>query len=635
MVKFHLHHLALGALAALIFGLAAFSPVKNVNSDPYLSLLVAQAVLEHGTLRLDDYQAELGLNVEENYRLIQVNDHLHYVYAPGPSLLAIPAVWIFNQLGRDMRLPDDQARLQLMLAAATCALAFGLAYRLCRLYLSSWNSLLAAALFTLGSSFMSTLGAAYWNLNAATLFNLLSLWLLARQAQRQPVPGQGLWLGLALLGAFSCRPTTAVFILLVLLYLLFSDRKLLAQTAVIACAGLIIFSLYALREYGLLLPPYYLPAGLGGLHQFGPGVTTPITAALLGLWFSAGRGLFTFTPALLLTLGVSAALWRRLSQPRLAALALLWFLGHTLLVGRFWNWWGGASYGPRLLTDMLPAFVLLTALAGQQALRLRAQPRRLLLASYVALSAVGIAIHSGAGLFNPYAHLINGGPLPPQTDEEPVFLYDWRFIPPMADIDMVCARNKAYYARLLDQGQMPQPDYTWGAALGALQADNARSLRTRPWWEAAPKMRKQAALPLSGPHATFFPVILHLGRPMPAYFIGWTYQQGDVTWSACPQAAIWFWGGKPDRDVVYHLTLHARAYGTQTVHLALNDVPIGVLQFDDALSSQRLALDGALIQAEALNRLTFTLPDAAPVPNQTPLQLGLALQSLTLAPLPQ
>ncbi|MEZ4643891.1 MAG: hypothetical protein R3E31_14360 [Chloroflexota bacterium] len=75
---------------------------------------------------------------------------------------------------------------------------------------------------------------------------------------------------------------------------------------------------------------------------------------MYGITFSPGRGLSTFTPTLLWVL--AGAVWQAVicaSRP-LALLLLAWMSLHALMITRFWNWWGGFSFGPRLLTELLP-----------------------------------------------------------------------------------------------------------------------------------------------------------------------------------------------------------------------------------------------------------------------------------------
>src|SRR4030095_8521599 len=81
--------------------------------------------------------------------------------------------------------------------------------------------------------------------------------------------------------------------------------------------------------------------------------STPLLEGLGGILLSPGRGLFVYSPVLLCSfLGIALA-WRDRGDPLLRALSVGIF-PTLLLYGKWINWWGGGSYGPRLLADLTP-----------------------------------------------------------------------------------------------------------------------------------------------------------------------------------------------------------------------------------------------------------------------------------------
>lgn len=88
-------------------------------------------------------------------------------------------------------------------------------------------------------------------------------------------------------------------------------------------------------------------AGALGYEDQAEGIqfAAPLHSGLYGFLFSYGRGLFFFSPALLLALAGWPNLWRRL--PRASVGALLACLPFFLLMCRWQNWAGGWSWGPR------------------------------------------------------------------------------------------------------------------------------------------------------------------------------------------------------------------------------------------------------------------------------------------------
>jgi len=56
---------------------------------------------------------------------------------------------------------------------------------------------------------------------------------------------------------------------------------------------------------------------------------------------------------------------KTLWQNPIFQLAGAWFFAHLVMISAWKVWWGGDSFGPRLLTDTLPALLLLLALVWQ------------------------------------------------------------------------------------------------------------------------------------------------------------------------------------------------------------------------------------------------------------------------------
>ena len=88
-----------------------------------------------------------------------------------------------------------------------------------------------------------------------------------------------------------------------------------------------------------------------------PRFSAPWGEGHLGLLVSPGKGLFVFTPiALIAVAGLVRAL--RYDDRVLAVTCGAAVLAHWLFVGRWAEWHGGESWGPRLMTDALPLLFL-------------------------------------------------------------------------------------------------------------------------------------------------------------------------------------------------------------------------------------------------------------------------------------
>jgi hypothetical protein len=420
--------LVVGALAWLLVTLA---PVTYASADPRGSLLTTQAIIEYGTFKLDAYDPPL------DYRVAEQNGHRYYTFPPGSSLIALPAVWLANQAGLHMARPNDDALLQKHLAALSVALAGLLIYRFCRRRLPTIPALLLTLSFTFGSAVISTLGTAFWSSNAALLLLLLALGLPGDRIQLTPamaLPG-GLLLGVA----YLVRPTAALFALVLTLYLAWRNWR----NALWLVGGFLIvlglWSSFALREYGQLLPAYYMPSRASGGSFF---------TALPGHLVSPARGLLIYSPFLLVIAIAAIGLVHKTRLPPLCWLALIWFGLHLLVVASFPHWWGGSSYGPRLLAEALPALLAISVWVWQQVRAL--QPARVqwaLSACYSLATAVAVIINSGQGLFNPATSDWNA--LPP-IDAHPEHLFDWRYPQFLATSEQLARRSVEQQLRSLE-----------------------------------------------------------------------------------------------------------------------------------------------------------------------------------------
>ena len=94
-----------------------------------------------------------------------------------------------------------------------------------------------------------------------------------------------------------------------------------------------------------------------------------------------------------------------------------------LIVARNSGWWGGHSFGPRLLTEAVPALVLLTVIVWQAlSQKVSWHTRRVFQVSYLALGAAGIWINSVQGLYNYNTARWNSSP---DIDRNSAYLVDW------------------------------------------------------------------------------------------------------------------------------------------------------------------------------------------------------------------
>ena len=149
---------------------------------------------------------------------------------------------------------------------------------------------------------------------------------------------------------------------------------------------------------------------------------------MLGNLVSPARGLFVYSPVLLLALsGLVLALRQREERLLSACFATIVVL-HWLVVSRFPHWWAGHSYGPRFMTDVVPFLAYFVAFNFEALGKLSGWKLRASSSCIVLLATASIILH-GIGATSNRPHHWNV--VPTNIDRNPARLWDWRD-PPFA-----------------------------------------------------------------------------------------------------------------------------------------------------------------------------------------------------------
>jgi hypothetical protein len=231
----------------------------------------------------------------------------------------------------------------------------------------------AALLLALGTSVWST-SQALWQHPAAVLFLCVALLFLVR-AEDDPVwAGRA---GLPLAAMVAARHADVALVSALFLAIALRWPRRVPALLSWASPPLLLLAAY---QWAYLGSP--LATGMSG--SLAARFSEPWGIGHLGLLASPAKGLLVFTPVAIVA---AAGWWRawRAGDRWLAAAAATGVAAHWLLIGRWSEWHGGESWGPRMLTDALPLIFLFLP-AGFDAL-----PRIgvLLAAASVAVQALG------------------------------------------------------------------------------------------------------------------------------------------------------------------------------------------------------------------------------------------------------
>jgi hypothetical protein len=451
-----LHHRSIRASAILALALAAAflarsGSVAYTGSDPRGTLLTAQAIIDRGTFALDAYP-----QFPSSYRtVVDEAGHRFYAYPPGAPLIALPAVAIAQLAGLDMSRVEDDDEVQRIVAAISVGIAALLAFLFALRWLPWPLTTLLTAVFVFGTPVMSTMSTAFWSTNATVVVTLAALVLLARYDASTAGVRRSVAIGLLLGFAFWCRPPAFLLAALVMTWALLravtirqpERRPAIVNAVSLACAaiaGPALLMAMSLLTYGTWLPDYYIGSRLAASDRFG--------TALVAHLVSPSRGILIYAPAAVLAV-VAALRWpRRILRAPLAGVALAWVFLHLLLVSRFAYWWGGYSYGSRLMVDALPGVFVLLCAAAALVRDSAGRWQVLAVSALVFTGAAGVWINSVQGLFNRSTMKWN---VVPDIDRFPGYAFDWhlpQFLSTEARLGERLRRHERWFRKPLDPG---------------------------------------------------------------------------------------------------------------------------------------------------------------------------------------
>jgi hypothetical protein len=276
------------------------------------------------------------------YFLRYEGGHYRSAYGVGPALFALPVFAAPILAGVE---PDSPwaVRLEKLAAALITALSVAVLHGALRPLLPARWALAFALVYAFATSSWSISSQALWQHGPSQLCIALVLYGLVHGLTRGAWPA---WIGAAMSAAALIRPTNALLLLPLAAWIVAVQRRRAARFVAAAVIPLVVFAL-------LDMPPL-TSAGIGrtSAPPWALFVQTPWLEGLAGVLASPSRGLFVYSPVLLFSVWGMAAAWRSGSAPLRALIIGVVLV--VLTVAKWFIWWGGRSYGPRLLADLTP-----------------------------------------------------------------------------------------------------------------------------------------------------------------------------------------------------------------------------------------------------------------------------------------
>lgn len=358
---------------AAIAGLLSFalfvSNGREVGSgDTMAARILPYHLLRHGTLSLDPMPDASP----QPYWVAARDGRRWSEYPVAPALLALP-LFVPAALGPGAIDSPEAAQAAKLAAALMAALSVVLVLSaLLLLGVPRGFAFLVTALFAAASPVLSISSQALWQHGPGALGLAGMVWaLLKARTDSRFAWAAGAFAGLAC----AARPTNVVPVAALGLAALLEDRPRALRLALAAAVPLGLVALYDTWAFGA-------PWRTGYDFTDSPGFGAPIHS--LQLLISPTRGLVTFVPWSVLA--VAGWVIGARAGERIHAAMGAGFVGALLLTSAWSFWWGGWTYGPRLLADLTPLLALGLA-------PLAVPPRRWVLPSLAITGAIALFLH--------------------------------------------------------------------------------------------------------------------------------------------------------------------------------------------------------------------------------------------------
>ncbi|MEO6238493.1 MAG: hypothetical protein ABIQ52_15965, partial [Vicinamibacterales bacterium] len=404
---------------AVAIGLAMFV-LYNANGreigsyDSQPTKYAARELLLRQTLSLNYVIGKTPQLMERSGFVLARDGRYRSAYSPVPAILAAAIMWpLWKAHLFDLDAPMAAALIASATSSLLVATAVALAFLTARRATSRRRAAFVAIAAGAGTGLWSTASQTLWQHETAIAGLMLAVSALtAPDVRMRQALIIGLGLGLA--AASRMQLGAAVVVLIAAAFCLGGWRSGLAATAITA-AIVIPVVIANLRWFGSLLGAAPM---LEALHGTVHGTTESFrfqSDGFAGLLVSPSRGLLIFSPVVaFVAAGVRIPGRRSWQSPVTWCLAAA--TAQFVVYGSYTVWWGGHTFGPRYMLDLLPMLVPAAAVAAETVRR----PGVVALAGLALAWSIAIA---ALGAFSYPNDAWNSMPL--DVDRNHARLWDW------------------------------------------------------------------------------------------------------------------------------------------------------------------------------------------------------------------
>lgn len=296
------------------------------------------------------------------YYVIKIGDNIYSKYPIFTGILATPIYFIPLILNKIPNIDTYDNLLKILLlgriaAAFYTSISVAIFYILLRRIseINKENNYLWSIIFTIfyafGTTSYSISTRALWqHTGAQFLISLALLTLISGLYNRSIIIWSGIFLGMAVLA----RPTTIILAIFIFLYFVFNQKKNLYGFIISTIPTVLFLFAYNYFAFGNIFTQGYEASGDTAFNG-------NVVEGIIGLLASPTHGILFVSPPLLLFIPFLYKIYRKkvdISNLK-NFITLEKYLGyalivHIILISSWWCWYGGDSFGYRMLTEYLP-----------------------------------------------------------------------------------------------------------------------------------------------------------------------------------------------------------------------------------------------------------------------------------------
>ncbi|MBU1164555.1 glycosyltransferase family 39 protein [Patescibacteria group bacterium] len=215
------------------------------------------------------------------------------------------------------------------------------------------TSIIFSLVYAFATLVWSVASQDIWQHGPSLLLINITIYILLIKKEKL-LPWAGFFIGMAVFN----RPTNFLIALPITIYFFLNHRKLFTKYLILILIPAFLLSWYSFSYHGSI---WALGQARKGIEFF----RTPLLTSLAGILISPARGLFVFSPIFLFSLLYFPKIFKK-KEDTLIKYLFVSLLLTLILVAKWTMWWGGWSFGYRLIIETIPIWMIFLVLSWEK-----------------------------------------------------------------------------------------------------------------------------------------------------------------------------------------------------------------------------------------------------------------------------